>query len=61
MLYRGYEIEGDRTAGFTWTDERGFIHNGKVDAAGGYKSEEDAMDDIDRYKRNLRASSQPAA
>lgn len=53
MIYRGYEIEGNRENGFTWTDERGFIHNGKIDTKGGYATEEQAMSDIDAYKRNI--------
>lgn len=53
-LYRGYEIEQGPDGLFAWADERGFIHNGKVDARGGYATADAAMDGIDAYKRAIR-------
>jgi hypothetical protein len=53
-IYRGYEIVKTPAGHYEWTDERGFVHNGKIDTRGGYDTEEAAMNDIDRYKKNLR-------
>jgi hypothetical protein len=55
-IYRGYDIEREPSGQFTWTDERGFTHNGKIDAGGGFDTEEQAMGDIDAYKRNMRSA-----
>lgn len=52
MIYRGYEITKENGL-FVWTDERGFIHNGRIDMKGGYATEEEAMSAIDQYKRNI--------
>ena len=52
-LYRGYEIVRNEAGDITWTDERGFVHNGRIDTRGGFKSEDEAMDNIDAYKRNM--------
>lgn len=53
MIYRGYTIVKEPTGLYTWTDERGFIHNGKIDTGGGYETEEAAMSAIDTYKKNM--------
>ena len=53
MIYRGYDITQEPSGQFVWKDERGFIHNGKVDTKGGYETEEQAMDAIDQYRRNI--------
>lgn len=61
-IYRGYDIKPHGSGGFFWTDERGFDHTGNIaDAATHidervclFKTEEEAMDDIDRYKRAMR-------
>lgn len=60
-LYRGYEIKPHINGGFYWTDERGFDHTGNIydeathiDARQCYHmNEEDCMNDIDDYKRNM--------
>lgn len=55
-LYRGYEIT--RTArGFEWTDERGFKHDGAPGAP--YATETEALDSVDRYKRNIARGTAP--
>lgn len=55
-VYRGYEIEPAKGGGYVWTDERGFIHYFVEMTKTPYRSEDDAIDDIDRYKRNLRSA-----
>ena len=52
-LYRGYEIRTELDGKFTWTDETGVIHH---DERGGYETSDAAMDDIDAYRRKLRAA-----
>lgn len=51
--YRGYEIKQEGEL-FVWIDDRGFVHNGRVDTKGGFKTQEAAMDDIDGFKRRYR-------
>jgi hypothetical protein len=63
-LYRGYEIKPAKLGGFFWTDERGFDHfASNVYSAthadkrpDGFDHTGAAMDSIDAYKRNMRAS-----
>lgn len=55
-IYRGYDIVKNESGKYEWTDERGFVHNGKVDTKGGYDTEDQAMSGIDSYKRNMRSA-----
>lgn len=54
--YRSYEIEPHRNGGFTWKDERGFTHYFENATKSPYRSEEDAMNDIDVYRKRMRAA-----
>lgn len=54
MIYRGFDITQNDAGLWEWTDEQGRIHNGKVGPKGGYKTDEEAMNAIDRYKRESR-------
>ena len=49
-LYRGFNII-KTVAGYEWTDETGHRHIGGIS---GFSTEEDAMNDIDKYKRAQR-------
>lgn len=53
--YRSYEIT-EVVHGFTWTDERGFTHFYEGVEGIPYKSEEDAMNDIDAYRKRMRSA-----
>ncbi len=52
--YRGYEVKQDARNQWYWTDERNFLHDGTPGAK--FTKEEQAYDDIDRYKRNMRGA-----
>lgn len=54
MIYRGYDITQREDGKFVWTDERGFVHD---NMGAGHTKDEDAYDDIDRYKRSMRDAS----
>lgn len=56
MIYRGFGIENDDLLGWIWYDEHGRIHTGKIDTKGGFKSEEDCLNDIDRYRRETKGA-----
>lgn len=58
IIYRGFEITVTPAGLYEWQDENGITHNGKVDFAGGFTTDAEAMDDIDRYKRKQRESSE---
>lgn len=56
MIYRGHEIVQHGHTDYRWTDERGFAHGKSPD--GGLpgqdlRSEDEAMNSIDQYKRNM--------
>lgn len=51
-LYRGYDIKQDANGNWFWTDERGFTHDGQPGAK--FKTDEEAFNDVDAYKRNMR-------
>lgn len=55
-IYRGYDITKNDSGKYEWTDERGFIHNGKIDLGGGYETEDEAMNAVDQYKRNMASA-----
>lgn len=48
--YRGYDIHEDEAGFFFWADENGNVH-------ARFQTPEAAMDDIDSYRRQLRAQS----
>lgn len=50
-IYRGYEISREPNGKFVWADDRGFIHSGRIDTRGGFDTEEQAMSDIDAFKK----------
>lgn len=52
--YRSYDITPHPKGGFSWKDERGFEHFHEFVTETPYATEEAAMDDVDRYRRNLR-------
>ena len=56
MIYRGYEIT-KADGGFTWKDERNFVHYAVGVTKTPFATDEAAMNDIDKYRRELRAQS----
>lgn len=60
--YRGYEITKDDNGNYFWTDEEGYRHDASIaSTGGGYLTEEDAMDNIDRHKRDMRNAQKVSA
>ena len=50
-IYRGFDIIRTDAGHYEWTDDRGFKHDGKPGNL--FTTDEQAMNDIDAYKRNL--------
>lgn len=48
-IYRGYEIKQDADGTYSWVDDAGNSH-------GRHKTEDSAMDDVDKYRRQKRTA-----
>ncbi len=54
QTYRGYDIQQDAKGNWFWIDERGFTHNGEPGEK--FTTDEQALNDVDAYKRNMRTA-----